>query len=119
MRLRHTITEQRSIVPIKGMAWSRDFQVPQEGAWVAVRSANVRTDFRSTIIFSTPCHVGKDARVTKQLASEQALLFARFARPNSRACSQATKQPAFYTKVKVSANRVTTWPDFYSEFFFF
>lgn len=94
MRLRHTITEQRSIVPIKGMAWSRDFQVPQEGAWVAVRSANVRTDFRSTIIFSTPCHVGKDARVTKQLASEQALLFARFARPNSRACSQATLAPS-------------------------
>ena len=123
MRLRHTITEQRSIVPIKGMAWSRvrsrDFQVPQGGAWVGVRSANVRTDFRSTIIFSTPCHVGKDARVTKQLACEQGLLFGRAKRANRRACSQATKQPAFYTKVKVNANRVTTWPDFYSEFFFF
>ena len=91
MRLRHTITEQRSIVPIKGMTWSRDFQVPQRGAWVGVRSATVRTNFRNAIIFSTPR--GKDTRVTKP--------------------------PGFYTKVKVNANRVTTWPNFYLEFLFF
>lgn len=91
MRLRHTITEQRSIVPIKGMTWSRDFQVSQRGAWVGVRSATVRTKFRNTLF--SQHHVGKDARVTKQRA--------------------------FYTKVKVNANRVTTWPNFYLEFFFF